>query len=59
MRENLWRWREKGGGRTRTGKEKMPEPDKKMNDKKLKKLEEILARERQDQKRCEEMREKK
>ena len=58
MRENLWRWREKGGGKTRTGKEKMPEPNKKTNDKKLKKLEEILLREKQDKKRCEEIKER-
>ena len=58
MRENLWRWRDKGGGKTRTGKEKMPEPSKKTNDKKLKKLEEILLREKQDKIRCEEMKEK-
>ena len=36
----------------------MKEPDKKTNDKKLKKLEEILERERQDQRKCEELRER-
>ena len=58
LRENLWRWSDRGGGKTRTGKEKMKEPDKKTNDKKLKKLEEILERERQDQRKCEELRER-
>ena len=44
LRENLWRWRDRGGGKTKTGKEKMQEPDRRTNDKKLKKLEEILER---------------
>ena len=57
LRENMWRWRDRGGGKTRTGKEKMKEPDKKTNDK-LKKLEESLERERQDQRKCEELRER-
>ena len=42
----MWRWRESGGGKTRTGKEKQPEPNRKSIDKKLKFLEEILDKER-------------
>ena len=44
LKENLWRWRENGGGKTRTGREKQNEPNGKDIEKKLKMIEEILER---------------
>ena len=45
FKENLWRWREIGGGKTKNGKERIREPNEKTTEKKLKSLEDILNRE--------------
>ena len=54
----MWRWRESGGGKTRPGKEKQPEPYSKTVDKKLKFLEELLDKERKEKERFRILKEK-
>ena len=51
LKENLWTWRENGGGRTKNGKEKQNAPTKKSTEKKLKFIEDILERERDEKER--------
>lgn len=58
LKENLWRWRENGGGKSRQGREKKNEPNGKSIEKKLKVIEEILERERKENDRCRALKEK-
>ena len=58
LKENLWRWRENGGGKTSSGKEKMIEPTGKNIEKKLKIIGDILERERKENERCKALKEK-
>ena len=58
LKENLWRWRDSGGGKTKNGKERMREPNEKTTEKKLKSLEEILERERKEKEKVKDLKEK-
>ena len=58
LKENLWRWREKGGGKIRTGKGRIKEPDDLSMRRKLKFLDETLEKEKRDWERCKNRREK-
>ena len=58
LRRNLWRWRENGGWETRSGKEKQNAPSEKSNEKKLKFLEYIIEREKNEKDRCQKLGEK-
>ena len=58
LRMNLWRWRENGGGKTKSGKEKQNVPTEKSNLRKLKFLEELLEKEKKENERCKKLKEK-
>ena len=58
LKENLWRWRENGGGKTRTGREKQIEPTGENIEKKMKIIGDILERERKENDRCRALKEK-
>ena len=45
MKENLWRWREGGGGKKKDGKDKKNELTVKEMEKKLKKIDKIVEKE--------------
>ena len=52
------RWRKQGGGKTRTGKERIKEPDEASMKRKLKFLEETIEKEKKDLEKCKVLRER-